>query len=129
MKKLIAILLCVWSINAIAQESSKKISETTFEVDGVCGMCKKRIENAAMRTSGVKLAEWDVESHMLKVVYKPSKVTEDQLHQAVAEVGHDTKKVKADTSTYDKINPCCHYRDPKVHEDHGKKMKSGKMAH
>ena len=129
MKYLVILLISAFSFTANAQESTKKIAEITFEVDGVCGMCKKRIENAAMRTSGVKMAEWNVESHMLKVVYKASKVTEDQLHQAIADVGHDTEKVKADSATYEKVNACCKYRDPKVHEDHGLKMKSVNTAH
>jgi len=130
MKKLITIILCVWSINTIAQEESKnKITETTFEVDGVCKMCKKRIEDAALRTSGVKLAEWNVETHMLKVVYKPSKVSEDELHEAMIAVGHDTEQMEADSVTYEKIHPCCYYRDEEVIEKHKQKVRSGNTAH
>ncbi|MAY82999.1 MAG: ATPase [Flavobacteriales bacterium] len=128
MKKLIAIILCVWSINTIAQEeSNKNIAETTFEVDGVCEMCKKRIENAVMRAPGVKLAEWNVETHMLKVVYKPSKVNEDELHAAVNAVGHDTEKQKAEDEVYEQIHKCCHYRDEAVIDKH-KKTGSGNSA-
>ena len=129
MKYLIILLISVFSLSANAQESTKKIAEITFEVDGVCGMCKKRIENAAMRTSGVKLAEWNVETHQLKLVYKTTKVSEDELHQAIIAAGHDTDKMKAEDSVYDQIHDCCHYRDEAVINKHKKKAASGNTAH
>jgi len=81
-----------------------------FEVDGVCGMCKERIENAAL-IKGVKFAEWNKETHMLQVVYRPKKVTELDIHRAVAEMGHDTPRVKASEEAYQKLPACCAYRD------------------
>ena len=96
----------------IAQEKSdKKNIETSFEVKGVCEMCKKRIESAAMRTSGVKMAEWNEETQQLKVVYKNGKTTEQEIHQAVANYGHETPLVPADSSAYTKLPDCCRYKD------------------
>ncbi len=120
MKKLFVIILCTigaFQINA-QDTTEQKVVETKFWVDGVCEMCKDRIESAVMRTKGVKLANWDVKSHELTVVYKASKVSEEELHTAVNMVGHDTKKQKAEDEVYDKIHPCCHYRDEKVRDDH-----------
>jgi copper chaperone CopZ len=125
MKYLLIVLISAFSFAANAQESSKKIAESTFEVDGVCGMCKKRIENAALRTPGVKLAEWNVETHQLKLVYKTSKVSEEELHKAVIAAGHDTEKMKAEDSVYEQIHGCCHYRDEAVIKQHDKNSGSG----
>ena len=81
------------TISLSAQEKKKKIETSEFEVKGVCKMCKERIENAAL-IKGVKLAEWNKETSMLKVVYSTKKTTLETIHKAVAEAGHETKKLK-----------------------------------
>jgi copper chaperone CopZ len=112
MKNLIVIIISVFAFTtAYAQEKSDGIVETTFKVDGVCGMCKDRIESAAMRTKGVKLAKWDVDKKELKVVYKSDKTTEKEIQQAVADHGHTTSLVEADSTAYSKLPGCCRYKD------------------
>ncbi|MEQ8623685.1 MAG: ATPase [Vicingaceae bacterium] len=113
MKKLFILSFALLSfalVNA-QDEADKKIIETSFEVKGVCDMCKTRIENAAMRTNGVKLAEWDKETQQLKVVYKNGKTTEAEIHQSVADYGHETSQIPADSSAYTKLPDCCRYKD------------------
>ena len=113
MKNLITIitaLLFAVTINA-QEKSNSKITETTFEVKGVCGMCKDRIENAAMRTPGVKLANWDKDSKELKIVYKNTKTTEKEIHEAIAKHGHTTSLIPADSTAYKKLPNCCMYDD------------------
>lgn len=101
--------------SAMAQEQVKKIITAEFEVSGVCKMCEKRIEKAAL-IKGVKFAEWKKETQILKVIYKPQNLSEDDIHNAVAKVGHDTDKVKAADAIYKKLPDCCAYRDGvKVH--------------
>ena len=95
--------------DASAQKPPKiKTEECT--VAGVCGMCEKRIENAAL-INGVKMAEWDKETQILKVVYKPKKVSLQEIHKAVAESGHRTDKVEADKKAYSNLPKCCQYDD------------------
>jgi periplasmic mercuric ion binding protein len=91
-----------------AQSSGTKT--ITFKVDGNCGMCKDRIENA-LSIKGVKSSTWNVKTKMIEVIYKPSKITEMQIHQAIAKVGHDTDKVKATKEDYKGLHGCCKYRD------------------
>lgn len=113
MKNLIILIAFVafgFTNNAIAQ---KKV-ETTFKVDGVCGMCKKRIETA-MDIKGVSFAEWNKETSDLFVVYNPKKVSEDELHRLLNEAGHDTEKSKATNEQYNSINGCCRYREMEKH--------------
>ena len=76
----------------------------------MCGMCKKRIEDAAF-IKGVKFAEWDKKTGMLTVVYKSDKTTEDDIHKSLAKVGHATEKVDADEKSYDALPDCCKYKD------------------
>jgi copper chaperone CopZ len=90
--------------------TAQKRLETTFKVEGLCGMCEERIE-AALDVKGVVLAEWDAHSRMLRVVYKPAVITEAQIHATVAEAGHDTEQVKASDAAYAGLHGCCKYRD------------------
>lgn len=112
MKNLIVILISVFTFTvAQGQEKKDRIVETNFEVKGVCGKCKTRIEASAMRTKGVKVAEWDKVTQNLKVVYDSKKVDEKEIHSAVAELGHETSMVPADSSAYVKLPNCCKYND------------------
>jgi len=45
MKKIIILLIALCPIIGFAQK--KNIQKTSFEVEGVCGMCKSRIEKKA----------------------------------------------------------------------------------
>lgn len=105
MKKLFIGLLLLVSGSALAQTS-----EATFWVDGVCGMCEKRIESALINSPGVKFADWDRETRQVKVAYNSKKLSEQKLHEIVAGVGHDTQKVPAKDEDYAKLPGCCKYR-------------------
>ena len=105
MKKLFFSLMLLVSGSALAQTS-----EVTFWVNGVCGMCEKRIESALINSPGVKFADWDIETLQVKVVYNSKKLSEQKLHEIVAGVGHDTQKVRAKDEDYAKVNGCCKYR-------------------
>lgn len=100
--------------------SQKKNAKVTFEVDGVCMMCKKRIEKAALNIKGVKFANWNVKTHQLMVIMDERKTNVKAVKQKMAAVGHDTKEIKASDEAYDNLHPCCKYRDEEVKKDHQK---------
>ena len=93
-----------------SQAQDKKVVTSEFEVIGVCEMCKDRIENAAL-IKGVKFAEWNKETGIVKVVYVPKKTSLETIQNAIAKAGHDTDLVKADDEDYKKLPKCCAYRD------------------
>jgi len=104
-----AFMLCL-AVAVVGTATAQKRLETTFQVQGLCGMCEERIE-AALDIKGVVLADWDVESKSLRVVYKPKVLTEAQLHALVAGVGHDTERLKASDEVYAGLHGCCKYRE------------------
>ncbi|MGZ3864482.1 MAG: heavy-metal-associated domain-containing protein [Bacteroidia bacterium] len=112
MKKVFLILLSIITIGSFAQEKSKDVKTLTLKVAGNCEQCKNRIENAS-DIKGVKVAEWDSKTQMLKVTYRPDKVTEEQIKQAVLSSGHDVEGAKAPDAAYDKLPDCCKFRDKK----------------
>ena len=114
MTNLIKILLSVLFLGIIttgAKAQRKNVKTTEFEVKGVCGMCKNRIENASL-IKGVKFSEYDVETHVLKVVYRSDKTDVNDIHKSIAKSGHTTEKVEADPKAYAKLPACCLYADP-----------------
>ncbi len=113
---LIALMLLFTSITFAQNKNAK----ATLEVDGVCGMCKVRIEKAAIKTKGVKSAIWSVESKRLSLIFNDEKTNLDQISKSIAEAGHDNKILKATDEAYGKVHPCCKYRDEEVIGDHKK---------
>ena len=111
MKKIfgiIALLICSFTIS-FAQEN-KDITTEKVHVSGNCGDCKKRIEKAAY-VSGVKRAEWDVDSKILTVTYRPSKTSINKIETSIANIGYDAGDVKASDEAYKKLPKCCNYKD------------------
>lgn len=82
-----------------------------LNVKGSCEMCKERIENAAKEIEGVSFASWEMEKQVLHLNYAPDKTSADDIAKAIAAVGHDTDKYKAEQAVYDALPACCKYRD------------------
>lgn len=116
MKKIIVIIgIVLFALPSTAQNKNAKLD---FEVAGICGMCKKRIEKAALSTKGVKYASWSVETHMLSLIIDERKTDALTVKKSLAAVGHSTADVETTEEAYDKLDPCCKYNDPEVIEDH-----------
>ena len=98
-----------------AATKTSKIVTTEFSVQGVCGMCQARIEKAGL-IKGVKLVSWDKDAQKVKVIYSAKKTKLEDIHRAIAGVGHDSDLVKAEEKDYKTLPDCCAYRDGvKVH--------------
>lgn len=98
--------------------AQNKNARASIEVDGVCMMCKERIEKAAIKSKGVKSAIWNVKTHELQLIYDERKTNLKDIQQHIADVGHDTKEIKATDEAYNSVHPCCMYRDDEVKEEH-----------
>jgi cation transport ATPase len=113
MKNIKNVLLVLWVViagfSAQAQEKKNKNAKYTFEVNGNCDQCQRRIQKAAFGVSGVKMANWDVDSHQLSLILNEEKASLLQVKQAIAKIGHDTDEVKASDANYDNLHSCCKY--------------------
>ena len=89
---------------------AQKKAEIEFQVNGVCGMCETRIEKA-LDVPGVIMASWDRETQKAKVAYKTKAISEQQIHQLIADAGHDTDRIKATDEVYNNLHGCCKYRN------------------
>ncbi|MBT8195556.1 MAG: hypothetical protein KJO64_03965 [Bacteroidia bacterium] len=109
-KSISIITLLLVGTSAMAQEKKqKKIQTAEFEVSGLCNMCKKRIEEAAL-IKGVRLAEWDKFNQEIKVIYSTKQTDLEKIKMSISAVGYDTDSVKGDDEAYAKLPECCKYR-------------------
>lgn len=115
MKKLLIIAILLTTTLSFSQNKNER---ATIEVDGVCAMCKARIEKGAIRTKGVKSAVWSVKTHELSLIYDARKTNLDSIKSSVLAVGHDTMGLKATDEAYASLHLCCRYRDIDVIDDH-----------
>ncbi len=114
-------MIVIFGSSAVAQEDTaknktSKITTTEFKVRGVCGMCEKRIEKAAL-IKGVKLADWDKDSNVIKVIFNNKKTSAENIKKAIAAVGHDAGDEIAKDKVYNELPGCCAYREEgiKIH--------------
>lgn len=115
--KTIFLSLIMISISTLSFSQNKN-AKASIKVDGVCMMCKNRIEKASLKTKGVKSAVWNVKSHELKLIFDENKTSVEQIESNVTAVGHDTKSFVASKEAYESLHPCCKYREEGVVEDH-----------
>lgn len=108
MKKVILVILV--SLVTLTAFSQKKSAVHKFEVNGVCEMCKERIEETCLATKGVKYATWNVETKQLKVIINEKKTSALTVKENLAKIGHDSKEVKASDEAYNNLHECCKYR-------------------
>ena len=128
MKKIIYVF-SLFLIGFSSQAQSKKLNKNAkiaLEVDGICGMCKKRIETAALKTKGVKFALWNVKTHQLNIIIDERKTTLTKVQKNIAAVGHDSKGFKASDEAYGSVHPCCKYRGEEIILDHEGGLKKQK---
>jgi len=85
------------------------LSEKTYFVDGICGMCEARIEALAHKVKGIKWAKWNLNNKTLTVKYK-DEPNEEQLAKTLAKGGHDNWMFKANEKAYQNLHSCCKYR-------------------
>lgn len=107
------LFLIMPALTAVGQERKEILTEKV-KVQGVCGQCKKRIENAAY-IPGVKRAEWDKSSKDLTVTFRADKTSLDAIEKEIAGTGHATENIQAADSAYNALPECCAYKDGHDH--------------
>ena len=106
---ILGIMLLFVAFSTQAQEVKNKNAKYTFEVNGDCEQCQKRIQKAAFSVDGVKSANWNIESHIMTVILNEEKATILEVKKAIAKAGYDNDEVKATSDDYNKLPNCCQY--------------------
>jgi cation transport ATPase len=129
----ITVFLLGFTVQSVQSQEVKKDknAKVFMKVDGICGMCKKRIETAALKTKGVKFAIWSPKTHQLNLIMDERKTDVATVQNSILEVGHDIlleddKKIIAKNEAYNSVHPCCKYRDEEIIKDHEGELKKVK---
>ncbi|MDR1526753.1 MAG: efflux RND transporter periplasmic adaptor subunit [Dysgonamonadaceae bacterium] len=109
----------VFAVDASAQlegkpsmmNSQKQTTHATLTVHGACGMCKTRIEEAALGLKGVTEATWNGETQELHLHFDSAQTSIKSISKAISGAGHDTELDKADDAVYNALPGCCLYRE------------------
>ena len=128
MKCLLSLLSLLWLGTFHNNVNAQNDETIEIWVDGVCGMCKDRIEGAALATIGVRFADWDVGSKQLKITKSPEPLDINQLHANITGVGHDTELQKATEEVYQALHVCCKYRDETISTAQGPAEKNSEQS-
>ena len=99
--------LVLFSITAIAKNVTSEI-----KVYGNCDMCKEKIETA-MDRPGISFSEWNEDTKILTVRYNDEKITEDEIHQIISDLGYSTDKLEANKEAQNKLDKCCQPKEVK----------------
>jgi periplasmic mercuric ion binding protein len=105
---LLALCLMLFTISFVSAQNAKDKS-IEFKVTGNCEMCKKTIESSLKGKPGIKSAVWNKNTKVMKVNFDPAKISEDQVHQTIADSGYDTGQKKAADKSYSALPKCCQY--------------------
>lgn len=114
MKYLIIVSLFVSSL-CFSQGNNLKSQKVSFNVKGVCEMCKDRIEKGTLKLKGVKYVNWDIISNNISLIYNSKKIKLDDIHKEISLLGHSTDKYTAPTEIYNNLPDCCLYETLSIH--------------
>ncbi len=91
--------------------SSQELYTYQFEVAGLCGMCKERIEKTAIKKGKAKSAIYDLTSGILTIEIDHNKTAVSEVRWELAQAGHDNGDFKAPDDVYNALPLCCQHRD------------------
>lgn len=107
MKNVLIMSMLMCTLSVFGQQKKSKIDTAYINTSALCGDCKERIESALNFQKGVKYADLNLETKIATCVYKPSKVTLDELRLALVRVGYDADDMKADPEAVKLLPKCC----------------------
>jgi len=111
MKKVVAIVCFLMSV--VFVQAQKKVDTLQVKTNIYCShfqICETgdaTFKNNFIYNKGIKSYHVDDKSNIITVVYKPKKITPDEIRQAIANMGFDADDVKADEEAHNKLDACC----------------------
>lgn len=93
------------------QPGSMQSKHEILKVQGLCEMCKDRIEKTAKSVAGVSSATWDMKTRELHLNFDAHQTNLKTISKSIAKAGHETNLDKADQEAYDALPGCCKYKE------------------
>ena len=103
--------LCIaFSLHTSLAIGQQKDTTVQIVVEGLCSMCKDRIEEAA-KGKGVSEAVWSESTKLLRLSFNTSVTSLQKIEQRIVTAGHDIGNKKANNAVYAALPACCHYSE------------------
>ncbi len=103
MKNILLIFFLVVSNSFIAQ----KTAGIAIQTNAQCGDCKERIESELNQTKGVIYAELNLETKVVEIKFRPSKIDPVALFKVITSLGYNADEQMADPSAQKALPLCC----------------------
>lgn len=108
MKAFITFLMILSAPVFLFADGEKNKTETvTIQTSAMCESCKTRIESALSSLKGVKNANVNLDDKKVTVTFVPSKVSAQQIKDAISKTGYDADELRCDREAYSKLPGCC----------------------
>ncbi len=105
MKSFLILAMAFISMSAFTTKGGTETVEIT--TSAICGECKERIETALYNQKGVKIAELNMETKVVTVIYSPKKTDVAALKTAITKAGYSADEIPADVDAFNKLPRCC----------------------
>lgn len=103
--KTIILMIALFSFGMAFNQ--KKTETVEIKTSAKCGMCKDLLEETLNYTSGVKYAELDLETKVLKIKFRKDKLNKEKLIKIINETGYDADSSPANKKAYADLPNCC----------------------
>ena len=100
--------ICLMLISSVSFAQLKNEKTAIVEVNGNCGMCKKRIEKAGNLADEANVV-WDKESKLATITFDTEKTSKEAVLKRIADAGYDNVAFIAPDKAYDDLPECCQY--------------------
>ncbi len=107
MKKMIYSLLLGLIFTSFSAKADGKTDTLTVKSSMVCEMCVETLTEALEFESGVKDLAFDLEKNLITIVYKPKKISPDEIKEVIASKGYWADMVPPSKEGFAKLHPCC----------------------
>ena len=72
-----------------------------------CETCGQLFDNSLAYEKGIRLVVVDDKAMTITVTYNPKQTNPDAIRIAISKLGYDADEVKADPTSYEKLDGCC----------------------
>ena len=86
----------------------KNTRTVSLRIDGDCGMCEKRIEDAA-NVKGEVQVNWDPDTKQATIAFDSTRTNLDAILKRISLAGYDTPNYLAPDAAYAQLPSCCQY--------------------
>ena len=107
---LLVLTVFLISNTAMAQKTNQKaVIKTTLHCDHCkeCETCGLKFKTEMLKIKGVKMYELDDKAMTFTIYYNPKKTDLQAIKVAISKLGYDADDVKADPSSFAKLDNCC----------------------